>query len=146
MRQENVFYSSWLIPVTEGDLYEEQASRKRIAISVSCFWMERHSSHNQARRERGASLHVYVTRATCSLAVISFWKCQPDVLWPCETRIPHAEKSPCLLFVSVANTCLITFNSPKSLLCGTLRKTADTLIRNLEEGDLPFSCIYYNRD
>lgn len=50
MRQENVFYSSWLIPVTEGDLYEEQASRKRIAISVSCFWMERHSSHNQARR------------------------------------------------------------------------------------------------
>ena len=30
----------------------------------------------------------------------------------------HIQEKSSLLFVSAANTCLITFNSPKSLLCG----------------------------
>lgn len=143
LRLGSALYLSWFIPVTKRDLDSECAS-KEITASVLCvcveWWFTQPGS-----RERGPSQHVCVTGATCSITFIPFRKCEPDVLWPYETRTLHPKRNLCLLFVSVANTCLITFNSPKSLLCGIQRKTKQKkLIRNPEEGNLPSCCLSDN--
>lgn len=122
IQEENCYFSVMFL---NGSTQFTQSGKEREGCVLTCLCHQGNLF---------SYIHLFLKRSTrCSLTM---WgqdsSCRKKVL--------------AFLFVSVANTCLITFHSPKSLLCGILRKTADTLIRNLEEGDLPFSCIYDNRD
>ena len=142
-RLGSVLYLSWFIPVTQRDLGSECES-KEISASVLCICME-WGFTPPGGGERGPSQHVSVTGATCSIPFILFRKCEPDVLWPCKTRTLHQEEIFAFCLYLLLTPASLPLTPPRALLHGIQRKKkAEKLIRNLEEGNLPFCCISDN--